>query len=295
MNSSDTAESGNVRGDLHMASPDDVDDFSVRLGKLESRFEQSENSLLRKINAYAGLLALFVSIAAGSYSLYDVFLVQPKQDAAEGRKQLSAISYQLSAFRKDVQEAASSENPEDLYLAQLAINSARAPLLNDAREVLSMDLVAVDAATLLLFAEEFSNVDIDFAESLSSRSLTAASDDKPHELASVYAFHGAFLTQRYGVSRSAEIRDQFSKAYEFATDTEPLYRPDVMANVVGKWAITEAILGNCADAKSLYEEIVSPEVTPVQSLALGRLREETRNYVLRLGVCDEAFRSEVNP
>lgn len=111
------------------SSDDPSDDMEGRLARLEERIKNEEKSVQKRVAAYAGLLALLISISTGSISIYNAFFVAPEMKREAHAQRLSSAIQEYSSRFAEVNSLSPSAPPEQRYAAVSGLNVARAALV----------------------------------------------------------------------------------------------------------------------------------------------------------------------
>ena len=236
----------------------------------ESNVTVLQNSVLEKLRSmlskWAGVIALLISIAVGTFTVVDQTLIAPNERRSDDLKKLSEIIVEFG--RANVTSLMYMNVPVGLAVSQ-SMNSVKLPLLASAVNIIEKHPDHVDAASLIVLAGELIQAQ-DYELSLKYATMARDRDavqDLRIEAARLIAISDMGILD---VSRNNKARRLFEDTISDAKRVRNVNGPWLVSNAIRDWAIREIFLGNCEEAS----EVLMRFTTDVP-LSVGRAAAQT--------------------
>ena len=207
-----------------------------------------QNFALKKagtlLSKWAGIIALLISSAVGVFTVIDQTLTAPDERRSADLAQLSAIITEIG--KANISSVMHKGSPSQLAVAQ-GINSVKFPLLASAVGIVKKYPEHIDAASLIVLAQELIQVQ-DYGLALEYATMARNKDTvRDLRIVATQVMAGANMKMS-GKSHSKEARRLFEETIAEAKRVKSVNRSWLISNTLRDWAIEEILLGNCEKA-----------------------------------------------
>lgn len=262
---------------------DEFSPVSNRWAEIESRLDDiqhhirlEETSLRKKLSEWGGMIALFLSILIGGYTVFENLVLADKRQRAEDLRQLREIVVEIGKLNVEAvsdfpqtEAAGKRGGPSDVssqdlgMLAQAskgqAINNIKLPLMDRAVSIIEEHKEYVDPATVLVIVQELYNAqDLLQAQEMGFLAMSLAKRGSPLYSEAARISASTFAAES-SVESIAEARKLYAQAISSAKEVKNINAPWLLSNSIRDWSLMEALIGNCPGSlkayKMLFEEL----------------------------------------
>ncbi len=213
------------------------------------------DSLFTRVNRYAGMIALVLSLIIGGLEVYERTIQKSADDRQELMDRVSTISKGLDALQ--MERSYFSNNPSSVQAMYRLpkLNAERLRLLDQLDALPSRSMDKMNAVELGLFGAEFLNTGqfskaVEYLEaSVKNADEAYIRDGSEHFLA-----RALFPPSEYqDVQRGREIMRTLSARFEASNQPQDMLN---YAQLKQGWISGEILAGNCDDAEVILDELL---------------------------------------
>ena len=213
------------------------------------------DSLFTRVNRYAGMIALVLSLIIGGLEVYERTIQKSADDRQELMDRVSTISKGLDALQ--MERSYFSNNPSSVQAMYRLpkLNAERLRLLDQLDALPSRSMDKMNAVELGLFGAEFLNTGqfskaVEYLEaSVKNADEAYIRDGSEHFLA-----RALFPPSEYqDVQRGREIMRTLSARFEASNQPQDMLD---YAQLKQGWISGEILAGNCDDAEVILDELL---------------------------------------
>ncbi len=207
------------------------------------------------------LISLTISLIAGSYGLYDTFVVKKQKERDEAISDVRAAVKRLTEINAMSITAFMNKPEAGMYISQSS-NPEKIALLALSDKIISQTekkgiVNQIDAGTFFLLASEqlnFGNALL--ANKYANYSVLSSGGNKAIE-AEALRIEARSKFAPSSIQDREEGRRIYNKARDMVRNFSSLVSPQVEINIVSDLMVSEANFGDCEKAKDAAKEIVS--------------------------------------
>lgn len=255
-----------------------VNKLAIKVAKLEVQVERERKSIVKRIGAWGGIIALAVSVSLGSFSLYDNLVLRPRHERAASGDELRDIVGRLAEINTRLTEVQFENNPTKLRALSMSVNAEKATLITRADSII--DSVRSEASFPDLITLSFEHSNFGNAE----RSLFYA--NAALEVAETQQFRGEALRYKGRALFAPGPAQDFDAGRRFFNESIAAFRKSgvvghaaLVLNTYADWILFEAVLQSCDAAQDIYKRLKQELIkmpapaavvsTTIESISIG--------------------------
>jgi len=228
------------------------------LEKLRRKVDAADVGVFAKVSKWAGLLGLVISTALASTAIWDWAITARADRLAEDIARVDTILTELAKASTAVAQVP-PQSPQYQAIAQ-NLNGLKIPLLDTAvatvNDIQKVNKSAISSGALLVLAYELGNQHryteaISIAKLASENTTSKAIELEARRLAASVAF------QSLDSDLIAGARIEFETVVSEASQLQGFQGYLISSNAIRDWSVSEALLGNCEEARKTLQRFDS--------------------------------------
>lgn len=268
------------------AESSSVNELAIKVAKLEVQIEHERNSIVKRLGAWGGLIALVLSVSTGAFSLYDNFVLKPRQERAATGGELRKIVGRLSEINSRLTEVQLERDLTKLRALSMAANAEKATIL--ARADWIIDNVRSEASFPDFIALSFEHSNFGNSE----RSLLYA--NAALEVAETEQFRGEALRYKARALFAPGPVQDIQAARGYFEDSIATFKksgvvghPGLVLNTYVDWVLFEAVLKGCDAGRNVYKRLEQELIEmPAPAEVISASKSSIRIGLEANSICD---------
>lgn len=221
-----------------------------RLDELKNEVEGKEKSVFNRTSKWTGLVALFLAIVGGGFTVYEKLVAEPRKNKATNITKLQEIVGDLTKVNAELARQSRTLPPDEYMLAASIQNGVKFTLTKRAAIIIDRLEFDVDAATLLTIASEFQqSEELEKSARFARVAFDVAETDQMRAEARRYLADAIML--QGGDSNIRRARDLYKGGIAIAAKMKGNQSFAVIGNIYRDWITAESLGGRCDLAKKL--------------------------------------------
>lgn len=229
-----------------------VGKLAIKIAKIEAQVERERKSIVKRVGAWGGLIALVVAVSTGSFSLYDNLVLRPRQERAASGGELREIVGRLSEINSRLVEVQLENNLTKLRALSMAANAEKATILARADRIIDNARSEATFPDYITFSYEHSNFgNSERALLYANAALEVAETEQHRGEALRYIARGLFAP---GPSQDVDAaRGYFNESIATFQGSGVVGSAALVLNTYADWVLYEAVLVGCDAGRDVYK------------------------------------------
>jgi len=227
--------------------------ITARIDDLDDRLEKDRNSMVRKLGAWGGIIALIVTTIVGGLEIYSRTVTSAKAKTESKLETVSEVSSKIKAYDAELSMLQSSGNYQVFYTRAQAVGTDSLSLLGRIDNIEDTVLKRADASDLMVISKSYiQQGQIEKAVKLGNYALE--NSNTPLLRGESRRFIAMADFANTALQDQVKARTLMKEALSDFDDIESFQEVGAKQNLRQIWSKIEVQLNNCDEAAIIIDE-----------------------------------------